>query len=96
VEVVAETEFNASSIQTRIRELVDNSCVEVLKVINKPLMERALHEMEEGESLGELDETDVFIRCLDVFEIPSEERSDLLDLFKEILTKVQEADQFAE
>jgi exonuclease SbcD len=96
VEVVVETEFNASSIQAGIRDLVENSCVEVLKVINKPLEEKALQEMEEGESLGELDETEVFIRCLDAYEIPPDERSDLLDLYQEILTKVQEADQFAE
>ena len=56
----------------------------------------ALHEMEEGESLGELDETEVFIRCLDTYEIPPEERSDLVDLFREILISVQEADQFAD
>lgn len=96
VEVIVESEFNASSIQTRIRELVENSCVEVLKIINKPLMEKALHEMEEGESLGELDETDVFSRCLDAYEIPSEERSDLMDLFQEILTAVHEEDRLAE
>jgi exonuclease SbcD len=96
VEVIVTTEFCASSTQSRIRELVDNSCVEVLKVINEPLMERALHEMEEGECLGELDETEVFVRCLDAYEIPPEERPDLVDLFREILTSVREADQFAD
>jgi exonuclease SbcD len=94
--VIIESEFNASSIQIRLRELVENSPVEILKILNKPLMEKALRGMEEGENLGDLDTTEVFSRCLDANKIPDEERVDLLNLYREILVAVQEADRYVE
>lgn len=96
IEVKVESEFNASSIQSRLRELVEKSSVEILKIVNEPLMEKALRQMEEGENLGDLDEKDVFSRCLAENGIPDEEREDLLNLFQEILVEVKENDLYAE
>lgn len=95
-EVVVETEFNTSSIQVRLRELVKNTTVEILKIGNKPLLDKALRRMEEGENLGDLDETEVFSRCLAANKIPDEDRPVYLDLFREILIAVREEDRNAE
>lgn len=96
IEVLVESEFNASLIQIRLRELVKDSSVEILKIMNTQLFERALHAMEEGETLEDLDETEVFSRCLDMNEISARERKDLLNLYQEILAAIQEEDHFAE
>jgi len=96
IEVIVESEFNASSIQIRLRERVENSPVEILKIVNEPLMEKALRAMEEGENLGDLDETEVFSRCLDANKIPAEERTNLRNLYQEILAEVREEDRYAE
>ena len=76
--------------------MVENTQVKILKFLNEPLMERALQGMDEGENLGDLDETEVFSRCLDAHEIPDEEREDLLILYREILTAIGEEDRYAE
>jgi exonuclease SbcD len=96
IEVRVESEFNAASIQNRLHELTKTTCVEILKIENTSLTRMALRSMEEGENLGDLDETEVFIRCLDENEIPDEEKGDLLSLFREILVTVQEDDRHAE
>jgi len=96
VEIHCTTELNASSSQVRFREMVENTQVKILKFLNEPLMERALQGMDEGENLGDLDETEVFSRCLDAHEIPDAERGDLLILYREILTAIGEEDRYAE
>jgi DNA repair protein SbcD/Mre11 len=96
IDVMVESEFNADSIQNRLHELARNTSVEILKIENEALTRRAFRAMEEGEHLGDLDETEVFIRCLDENEIPDEEKGDLISLFREILVTVQEDDRYAE
>jgi len=52
--------------------------------------------MEEGEHLGDLDERDVFSRCLDEHGITGGDRDQLSALFQEILVAVREEDHHAE
>lgn len=96
IEVMIESKLNAASIQNRLHELTKTTSVEILKIENEGLSRMALRSMEEGEHLGDLDENEVFIRCLDDNKIPDEERGDLISLFREILVTVQEEDRNAE
>ena len=59
-------------------------------------MERALGASAEGETLDDLEVTEVFRRCLDAHEVPEERRPALLEAYGEILTALFEADPLAE
>ncbi|MDD1710051.1 MAG: exonuclease SbcCD subunit D C-terminal domain-containing protein [Methanoregulaceae archaeon] len=96
VEVVVESEFTAASLQARLHDLVRNSPVEILKIENAALTNAVLRAMVEGEHLADLDETDVFSRCLDEHRITGEDRDHLLTLFQEILVAVREEDRYDE
>jgi len=48
------------------------------------------------ETLDDLDPNDVFVRCLDVFEVPDEDRDELVNAYQEIITMLQEEDANAE
>ncbi len=96
VEVVAESDISAATLQAHLHDLVRNSHVEILKIENAALIEAVLRAMETGEQLGDLEETEVFSRCLDEHGIAGGDRDQLLTLFQEILVAVREEDRYAE
>ena len=96
VEVVAESDSTAAGLQARLHDVVRNSPVEILKIENAALTNAVLRAMEEGEHLGDLDERDVFSRCLDEHGITGGDRDQLFALFQEILVAVREEDHYAE
>jgi len=96
VEIVVESGGTSAGLQSRLHDLVRNSPVEILKIENAALTNAVLRAMEEGEHLGDLDETDVFSRCLDEHGITGGDRDQLITLFQEILVAVREEDRYAE
>jgi len=96
VEIVVESGGTSAGLQSRLHDLVRNSPVEILKIENAALTNAVLRAMEEGEHLGDLDETDVFSRCLDEHGITGGDRDQLITLFQEILVAVREEDRNAE
>ena len=48
------------------------------------------------EELETLDETAVFRRCLEQFEVPAEEQPDLMLAYQEILADLRQDDKMAE
>ena len=52
--------------------------------------------MRMDESLDDLDETEVFIRCLDAHNVSQEQRPEFMELFDEILHGIRQKDQMRE
>ena len=96
LEIVYEGDEVAGDLTRRLDEAVAGSGIEILRVRNNRVMERALGASPEGETLDDLEVTEVFRRCLDAHEVPEERRPALLEAYGEILTAIFEADPLAE
>jgi len=90
VEITRQT--TAANITSHFEELLKESNLEILRIKNKTIADLALTPMKENESLESLDDADVFVRCLDAFEINEEERPVLMETYKEALFSMSNAD----
>jgi len=91
-----EIEYDGSDIIGDLREMLDESltgsAMEIRRIKNRRVMDRVLKAAVEEETLDDLDPEDVFARCLDVFEVPDEEREELTLSYNEIVRSLQEED----
>ena len=69
---------------------------EILRVRNNRLVQGVLERMHEEESLGDLDELEVFTRCLEAQGMVAEQQADLLRAYQEILATFHQADPLAD
>lgn len=95
VEVNLVSDFEAGTAQRRLRETVEGSGIEILKIGNESSREKAIRAIKLGEALGDLDEIEVFTRCLNENNVPEGDREELFTTFKEILASIQEDDPLA-
>jgi len=96
LEIIYEGDEITSNLQERLEELLDGSALEILRTKNNRVIERALAGMNPGETLDDLDTTDVFKRCLKAHEVPEEQQASLLSAYQEIIISIQEQDLRAE
>jgi len=95
-----EIEYTGTEIAGNLRELLDeaiaNTAMEIRRIKNKRVVELAISRTCEDETLDDLDVNDVFIRCLDTYEVSEDERPALIRSYKEITTSLHEEDTNAE
>jgi len=96
LEIVYEGDEIAGNLRERLNEAVDGTSIEILRVRNNRVLERAMSGMATGDTLDDLDETDVFKRCLEAHDVPEEQRSALLNAYQEIVLLVHEEDRLVE
>ena len=91
-----EITYTGEEIITDLRErldvLMEDAPMEVLRLRNNRVVERALRAEHPAETLDNLDATEVFERCLDAHEVPEQQKPELLRAYQEILTCVYEDD----
>jgi DNA repair protein SbcD/Mre11 len=75
----------AGDLRVRIDDLLEDTAIEVLRIKNRQATQRVLESIDEEDQLTELDTVDVFRRCLDQFDVPDNQRDDLLLAYREIL-----------
>jgi DNA repair protein SbcD/Mre11 len=92
LEIAYEGDEIAGNLRRRLDEAVEGTRIEILRIKNNRLLERALNAMNTDETLDDLDVTDVFTRCLDAHDIPQEQRPDLMTAYQEILISLGDAD----
>ncbi len=95
-----EIEYTGSGISGNLRELLydalTDSSMEILRIKNKRLIDRVISTINEDETLDKLDVNDVFERCMDAFDLPPEDRSELIDSYNEIVQMLREEDRNAD
>ncbi|HNX17066.1 MAG TPA: exonuclease SbcCD subunit D C-terminal domain-containing protein [Methanoregula sp.] len=96
VEVIFSGSLLPSTVQTQLRELTEGTNVEIIRTRPLDAVNIVINPEEEGESLEDLSEPDVFRRCMVAREIPGEEQQELMDTFTEILEETNEEDTLAE
>jgi exonuclease SbcD len=96
LEIIYEGDEIAGDLGTRLDEAVQGTGMEILRVKNNRMLERAMSGMDTDETLDDLDVTDVFDRCLEAHNVPEEQRPALLSAYQEIIVALSEADVMAE
>ena len=95
-----EIEYTGGEVVGNLSEMIDEeiagSSMEIIRIKNRPIMERVINAIAEGESLDDLNEEDVFNRCLDSFDVQGEDRQELTASYKEVITSLHEEDAQAE
>ncbi len=90
LEVIYEGDEVMGDLQERLRELIDGTALEILRAKNMRLMDRTLSRMATEETLDDLTVEDVFTRCLTAHEVPHEQQSELVALFRETVAALYE------
>ncbi|NLT12732.1 MAG: exonuclease subunit SbcD [Clostridiales bacterium] len=94
---VEYTDLDAgANLRETIEEAVKGTSMELLQVKTRRTYDRVLHREHERETLDDLNVSDVFERCLDEYEIASEEREELKAAYSEIVRTINEEDINAE
>jgi DNA repair protein SbcD/Mre11 len=95
-----EIEYTGNDIIGNLREMLDealaDSSMEIRRIKNRRVMDRVISAIAEDETLDDLDAGDVFTRCLDTFEVPDEDRKELIASYNEIIKSLHEEDVKAE
>lgn len=95
-----EIEYTGSDVTSNLREIIDEALegseMEVCRIKNSRLMDKVINAMSDDETLDDLNENDIFERCLDSNDIPQESRAELLNSYHEIIHSLQTEDSKAE
>ncbi len=91
-----EIEYKGHDIIGNLREIIDealeDSIMEVRRIKNNRVTDGVISTIAESETLDDLEVGDVFIRCLDTFDVPVEDRDELTELYNEIIKSLEEED----
>ncbi|SET60285.1 Exodeoxyribonuclease I subunit D [Nitrosomonas marina] len=90
LEIIYEGETVQSDLRTCLDDAIAGSKVEILRVRNNRIIDRALNSADNVETLGDLDIDDVFVRCLAAHEIPDAQQSELIRAYHEIVMSLSE------
>lgn len=82
----------ATILTSHIDELMAGSKMEILRIKNKILIDRALTKTDDTETLETLSDSDVFSRCLIANEVPDEERESLMETYREAISSLHTID----
>ncbi len=82
----------AAMITSQLDDLLKDSKMEILRIKNKKVIDRALHQSHDEEKLETMNDRDVFIRCLEANEIGENERTQLLKTYEEAIFGMQNDD----
>ncbi|OPY69341.1 MAG: Nuclease SbcCD subunit D [Syntrophorhabdaceae bacterium PtaU1.Bin034] len=96
LEIVYEGDEVAGSLRERLDEAVRGTGMEILRVKNNRVLERALSRMDSKETLDDLSLADVFNRCLEMHRVPEHQRPALLAAYREVTVSLNEADAAAD
>lgn len=89
LEVIYQGKEIIPQLSHQLREMINGSKLEILRIQNKRLFEKAMKRMHSDESLDQLSESDVFKRCLSEHEIPDEHHEELHFAFQEIISELK-------
>ncbi|MDR3231841.1 MAG: exonuclease SbcCD subunit D C-terminal domain-containing protein [Synergistaceae bacterium] len=98
IEIVYDGSELVPNLQERLNAIVAGSELEILRIRNMRVVRTFLDSdsLTPGESLDELDVSDVFSRCLDARSIPDTQRPELLNTYRELLARMDSEDPRAE
>ena len=96
LEVVYTGNEIVSRLKEQVNEMVENLALEVLITKNASSYNKVLNQQQTSETLQDLNEEEVFERCLIAHDIPDEQKSSLRDAYDQIVYNLRHEDTQAE
>ena len=92
LEIIFTGQEVIGDLRERLEEATSGTELDILRIKNTRVIERVMGQGRTDETLDDLDVQDVFSRCLDLHEIPDDQRPDLLRAYQETLQSIQDED----
>lgn len=92
IEVAYEGDEIIGNLRERLDEAVAGTEIEILRIRNNRITAQALSRIGQAETLDNLDELDVFNRCLGIHNIPEEQHPSLIRTYRETLLSIRQDD----
>lgn len=96
LEVIYEGDEVIGDLREQLDAAISGSQMEILRVKNNRIIDRVLGQIHQEETLDDLNEHEVFERCLALHEVPEEQRPELLRAYQETVASLLEDDALAE
>ncbi|OLF38567.1 exonuclease sbcCD subunit D [Psychrobacter sp. Cmf 22.2] len=96
LEIIYTGDDVVSELREHIQMMVDGLPCEVLKIKNTRTYNKVLNQQQISETLQDLNEEEVFERCLIAHNIPDEQKSSLRDAYDQIVYNLRHEDTEAE
>jgi len=88
LEIIYDGEEVIADLRERLEDAISKTEMELLRVRNNRIIDRALKRIHDEETLDDLNVDDVFQRCLDAHEVSEEQRPELLLAYQEIVLEL--------
>lgn len=85
-----------SDLRERLEAAISGTDMEILRIKNNRIIDRALGQTHEEETLDDLNVNDVFERCLAAHDVPEDQRPELIQAYQETVSSLDEDDVQAE
>ncbi|MGO1742846.1 MAG: exonuclease SbcCD subunit D C-terminal domain-containing protein, partial [Psychrobacter sp.] len=96
LEVVYDGDEVVSDLREHIQAMVEGLPCEVLKIKNTQTYNKVLNQHQASETLQDLNEQEVFERCLTAHNVPDEQKTTLRDAYEQIVYNLHHEDTQAE
>ena len=96
LEVVYTGDEIVSDLREQVQAMVEGLPCEVLKIKNTRTYNKVLNQQQTSENLQDLNEMEVFERCLTLNDIPDSQKNSLRDAYGQILYNLRHEDKQAE
>jgi exonuclease SbcD len=96
LEIVYEGDEVTGDLREQLEAAISGSSMQILRLKNSRIIDRVLSQIQDDETLDDLNINDVFIRCLEAHKVPDEQRPELIHAYQEILASLYENDSQAE
>lgn len=96
LEIIYTGDEVVSELREHIQKMVEGLPCEVLKIKNTRTYNKVLNQQQSSETLQDLNEIEVFERCLIAHHVPDEQKSTLRDAYEHIVYNLHHEDTQAE
>ena len=96
LEIIYDGQDIVSELREAVAAMIEGLTCEVLKIKNTRTYNKVLNQEQSSETLQDLNEKDVFERCMTVNEVPDSQKKSLLEAYQQILHNIYHDDSRAE
>ncbi len=96
LEIVYDGTKVVGDLREQMEAAIHGTQMEILRIKDNRTIDRVLRQIQEEETLDNLNEIDVFKRCLAIHDVPEDQQSELLRTYRETVSSLHEDDMQAE
>ncbi|WP_233459593.1 exonuclease SbcCD subunit D C-terminal domain-containing protein [Acidithiobacillus ferrooxidans] len=89
-------DLTIAHLRDRLDKATANSDLEILRIKNNRILDQVLGQIHDEEMLDDLSVDEVFARCLTAYQVPEDQRPELLRTYQETIASLQQNDARAE